>query len=132
MNKKSKKTLLKGTFLLLIMTPFLEINYADLLNFFIFLLISYIFLFFYIYYKSKQSILMMENDLLITAPLKRISIKYSDILRTFNRSGFLQRKFNLETIYIITRKINYAIRDIDSNAKLFDSIKEKIMINKII
>lgn len=75
---------------------------------------------------------MMENDLLITAPLKRISIKYSDILRTFNRSGFLQRKFNLETIYIITRKINYAIRDIDSNAKLFDSIKEKIMINKII
>lgn len=131
MNKKSIKTLLKGTILIMIISLFLEINYADILNYLVFLLISYLILIGYIYYKTKQSFEIGEDGVSISVPFRKGKVRYSEIIRVFSHSGYLQRKFALETVFIITRRGNYVIKDLEIPNHVVSDIEEKIDLKKL-
>lgn len=126
MSRKSIKTLIKGTILLAVISLFLEINYADFLNYLIFIAVSYLMLLVYVFYKSRLGWRVSEEALQIISPFRITATRYTDIIRVFSHSGYLQRRFSLETIYIITRRGNLAIRDIETGSNVLDEIKSRM------
>ncbi|AAT42798.1 hypothetical membrane spanning protein [Picrophilus oshimae DSM 9789] len=121
-----EKTLIKITILVLIFSLFLEISYKNILNYLIFLGIVYLSAAFYLLYKMSVKVDLNDDFLYIRNFFRSRQIKYKNIDEIFTNSGFLQRRFGLMSIYIITRSGNYLIKDIPDSERIFKEIEEKI------
>ncbi|MGC9153102.1 MAG: PH domain-containing protein [Vulcanisaeta sp.] len=108
-----KKTLIKGTILLAVITPFLEITPSRIINYAIFVVIWYVLLIIYILWKRYHEYCIHEGNIIIKNPLSTKKINKSQISDCFISQGFLARRFNCGSIYVITtqRKV-YMLRDI--------------------
>jgi len=124
MNKSITKTLIKGTFLVLVFSLFLRIDYKTFFNYLIFLSIFYLFLFLYIFFKLgfKYNINADCIEIIYPLKLKTLKIKYNLITDIFYNSGFLQKRFNLYTIYIINKRKNIMIKDINDPDRIIEKI----------
>ncbi|SMD31559.1 PH domain-containing protein [Picrophilus oshimae DSM 9789] len=125
-----EKTLIKITILVLIFSLFLEISYKNILNYLIFLGIVYLSAAFYLLYKMSVKVDLNDDFLYIRNFFRSRQIKYKNIDEIFTNSGFLQRRFGLMSIYIITRSGNYLIKDIPDSERIFKEIEEKIRESK--
>ncbi len=126
-----EKTLIKITILVLIFSLFLEISYKNIFNYLIFLGIVYFTAAIYIFYKMSTKVYVNDDFLYIKNFFRSRAIRYSNINEVFTSSGFLQRRFGLMSIYIITKAGNYLIKDMPDSEKIFKEIQEKVnIVNK--
>ncbi|MCL5665816.1 MAG: hypothetical protein M1315_03145 [Candidatus Thermoplasmatota archaeon] len=121
-----KKTLLKGTVVILVFSAFLEISSKTLLNYFIFLAVFYAMLLFYIQYKRTTRFILLNDSMEIRTYFGKKAIKYSNIVKVFSNSGMLQRKFGLFSIYVIAKGRNYLLRDLPENSSFLSDLARNL------
>ena len=69
---------------------------------------------------------MHDDYILVKNFFSSHTIKYENITDFFSNDGFLQRKFNLISIYIITKHKNYLLKDLPNGQKIFENIEDKL------
>ncbi len=129
--KSIEKTLIKITILILIFSVFLEIDYRNLLSYFIFLGVFYLFGFLYIFYKMSYKVSTDDQFIYIKTLFSTHQINYNTIKDFFSNEGYLQRKFNLMSIYIITYHKNYLLKDLPDAEKIYRDIEIELKANNI-
>ncbi len=123
--KSIEKTLIKITILVIIFSVFLEINYHNFVNYLIFLVFVYIIGFLYILYKTTLKVEIYDDFINIKTLFSLRTIKYSNIMDFFSNVGYLQKKFGLISIYIITKNKNYVLKDMPDGKKILSDIEMK-------
>lgn len=126
MRKSALKTLVKATIILAVFSLFLEINEKKIIDYLIFVLLWYILLSFYIYWKMLYKYEITDDRLVVKNPLRTFRSPYSEIIQCFYNQGFLQKKFGLYTVYIISRRGNVLIKDITNGMEIVQQINEKM------
>lgn len=126
MNRSIEKTLLKGTILLLLFSLFLEIGPNSILNYLEFVLIWYILLFIYIRIKLSNRYVAGEESIQTFNMFGGKTLKYDAINLVFVRVGFLQKRFGLSTVFIISTRFNVLIRDVENGQNIADKINKKL------
>lgn len=124
MNKSTIKTLLKGTIVLVLFSLLLEINLANLENYAIFVLIWYVILFLYVYSKESIRFEIGKESLVLKGFMGTKTILFGEIDLVFFKSGFLQKLFNLGSVYIISKRTSIVIRDKLDYEQLTQKINE--------
>jgi membrane protein YdbS with pleckstrin-like domain len=123
--KSIEKTLIKITILVAILSVFMRID-GNIINYLIFLAIVYIFAFIYILFKMSYKIEVYDNYIYIKNFIASHTIRYKNIKDLFITEGYLQRKFNLHSIYIITNGKNYLIKDLPSAVSIYKDIEAEL------
>lgn len=126
MNRSTEKTLLKGTILLLLFSFFLEIGPNSILNYLEFVLIWYVLLFVYIRVKLSNRYVAGEESIQTFNLFGGKTLRYDAINLVFVRAGFLQRRFGLSTVFIISTRFNILIRDVQNGQNIADKINKKL------
>ena len=121
--KGIEKTLLKITILVVIFSLFLELNTKNILNYFIFLGVVYAISFLYILFKMSYKVEVYDDHVFIKNFFASHTIKYQNITDFFITEGYLQRKFGLHSIYIITKTKNYLLKDLPEAEKIHNNIE---------
>ncbi len=121
--KGIEKTLLKITILVVIFSVFLELNTKDILNYFIFLGVVYAISSLYILFKMSYRVEVYDDHVFIKNFFASHTIKYQNITDFFITEGYLQRKFDLHSIYIITKTKNYLLKDLPEAEKIHNNIE---------
>jgi membrane protein YdbS with pleckstrin-like domain len=121
--KGIEKTLLKITILVVIFSVFLELNTKDILNYFIFLGVVYAISSLYILFKMSYRVEVYDDHVFIKNFFASHTIKYQNITDFFITEGYLQRKFGLHSIYIITKTKNYLLKDLPEAEKIHNNIE---------
>ncbi len=122
---KASKTIIKGTIIIAVFSIFLKINPHTIFNYLIFLIIAYFSLFLYILWKRSYTYTIAEDKIIIRSPLKRKTVKYSEISDEFISSGFLAKRFNCGSIYLISNRNSvYILRDIENPEKIENEIRK--------
>jgi hypothetical protein len=125
---KVSKTIIKGTIVIAIFSLFLKINSHTIFNYLIFLSIAYFSLLLYMFWKRSHIYEITDNEILIKSPLNKKIINYSEIDDEFVSSGFLARRFNCGSIYIISKKRNVnIIRDVENPENIENEIRKHIL-----
>ncbi len=125
MFKATLKTLTKATILLAIFSLFLEINEKKIFDYLIFVLLWYILLYFYIIWKNSYKYELGDDVLIVKNPLRTFKSPYSEIIQCFCNEGLLQKRFGLWTVYIISRRGNVLIKDVQNGQELVKEIEER-------
>ncbi len=131
MNKSVEKTLLKGTILLALFSILLEISLNTLLDYGIFVGLWYAMLTSYIAIKQTYKYEIGEDSILTSSFFGLRSLRYTEINLVFVRSGFLQKKFGLSTVFIISTRYNVLIRDVSTGESIKKQVTEKMDSAKI-
>ncbi|ARD84566.1 PH domain-containing protein [Ferroplasma acidiphilum] len=126
-----EKTLIKITILVVIFSVFLRINNKTILNYLIFLGVVYLVSILYILYKMSYKVEIYEDHLYIKNFFASHIVKYQNIKDFFITEGYLQRKFGLHSIYIITKTKNYLLKDLPDAEKIHDDIQIQLNNNNI-
>ena len=121
--KGIEKTLLKITILVVIFSVFLELNTKDILNYFIFFGVVYAISSLYILFKMSYRVEVYDDHVFIKNFFASHTIKYQNITDFFITEGYLQRKFGLHSIYIITKTKNYLLKDLPEAEKIHNNIE---------
>jgi len=121
--KGIEKTLLKITILVVIFSIFLELNTQNILNYFIFLGVVYAISSLYILFKMSYRVEVYDDHVFIKNFFASHTIKYQNITDFFITEGYLQRKFGLHSIYIITKTKNYLLKDLPEAEKIHNNIE---------
>jgi hypothetical protein len=123
---KISKTIVKGTFLILIFSIFL--NVSEIENFIAFLLISFSLLLSYSSLKYLNYYEIEETYIVVHNLLSTKRIEYSEIEDGFLSQGLLARKFNCGSIYIVLKggKGVKILKDIPEPEKIEEVIKQRI------
>jgi len=121
--KGIEKTLLKITILVVIFSIFLELNSKNILNYFIFLGVVYAISSLYILFKMSYRVEVYDDHVFIKNFFASHTIKYQNITDFFITEGYLQRKFGLHSIYIITKTKNYLLKDLPEAEKIHNNIE---------
>lgn len=121
---KVSKTIIKGTIIIAIFSIFLNINSHTVFDYLIFLAIEYFSIFLYILWKRSYTYEIMEDKIVIKSPFGQKIIKYSEISDEFISSGFLAKRFNCGSIYLILNKNTACIiKDVENPEKIEDEIR---------
>ena len=118
MRKTTLKTLVKATIILAVFSLFLEINEKKIIDYLIFVLLWYLLLSFYIYWKRLYKYEITDDRLIVKNPLRTFSSPYSEIVHCFYNQGFLQKKFGLYNVYVISRRGNVLIKDVANGMEI--------------
>lgn len=123
---KISKTIVKGTFLILIFSIFLNVSKIE--NFIEFLLISFSLLLSYSLLKYLNYYEIGETYIVVHNLLSTKRIEYSEIEDGFLSQGLLARKFNCGSIYIILKggKGVEILKDIPEPEKIEEVIRQRI------
>ncbi|ARM75428.1 PH domain-containing protein [Acidianus manzaensis] len=123
-----KKTILKGAILILIFSIFLEVS--KVIDFLIFLGLSFSLLLAYALYKKIYTYEIDDNNIKIKSPFEKKIIPYNSIEDYFTSVGFLAKKFNCGSIYLILKNNKVEIlKDIPNPEKIEEEIT-KFITNK--
>jgi hypothetical protein len=107
-----RKTVIKGTILLVILTPFLEITPSKIINYLIFVAIWYALLSVYMVWKRSYTYCIDDYAITIKGLYRERKIEKSQISDCFISQGFLARYFNCGSIYVIVKGRVVILRDI--------------------
>lgn len=129
--KGIEKTLIKITILVVIFSVFLRLNSKTIFNYLIFLGVIYLISILYILFKMSYRVEVYDDHLYIKNFFASHTIKYGNIKDFFITEGYLQRKFGLHSIYIITRAKNYLLKDLPDAEKIHDDIQIELDNNNI-
>ncbi|NON62034.1 MULTISPECIES: hypothetical protein [Acidianus] len=92
----------------------MEISPEKILNYLIFVGIWYLLLFIYIIWKRSFKYKIEDCQFTIQSPLSRpIKLSCNEIKENFVSQGFLAKKFGCASLYLITEKNTYIIKDVD-------------------
>ena len=124
---KISKTIVKGTFLILIFSIFF-LNVSKIENFIEFLLISFSLLLSYSSLKYLNYYEIGETYIVVHNLLSTERIEYSEIEDEFLSQGLLARKFNCGSIYTVLKggKGVEILKDIPEPEKIEEVIKQRI------
>jgi len=129
--KAIEKTLIKITILVVIFSVFLRINNKTVYNYLLFLGFIYLISVLYILFKMSYRVEIYDDHLFIKNFFSSHTIRYQNIKDFFITEGYLQRKFGLHSIYIITRSKNYLLKDLPNAEKIHDDIQVELNNNNI-
>lgn len=129
--KAIEKTLIKITILVVIFSVFLRINNKTVYNYLLFLGFIYLISVLYILFKMSYHVEIYDDHLYIKNFFASHTIRYQNIKDFFITEGYLQRKFGLHSIYIITRSKNYLLKDLPNAEKIHDDIQVELNNNNI-
>jgi len=107
-----RKTVIKGTILLVILTPFLEITPSKIINYLIFVAIWYALLSVYMVWKRSYTYCIDDYAITIKGLYRERRIEKSQISDCFISQGFLARYFNCGSIYVIVKGRVVILQDI--------------------
>lgn len=124
--KSIEKTLLKITILVAVFSVFLEINNKNILNYLIFLGVIYLISMLYIMFKMSYKVEVYDDHIFIKNFFVSHTVRYKNIKDFFITEGYLQRKFGLHSIYIITRTKNYLLKDLPDAEKIHQNIEMEL------
>lgn len=106
-----KKTIVKGTILILVFSSFLDVS--RVVNFLIFLALAFLTLLVYAFWKRAHEYTIAEDSITISSPLEKRKIPYSSIADHFVSVGFLAKRFHVGSVYLILKDTRVEIlRDI--------------------
>ena len=123
---KISKTIVKGTILILIFSSFL--NVSKIVNFLIFLTLSFSLLLLYSLFKYLTYYEIKDDSIIIHGLISTKKISYEEIEDGFLSQGWLARKFNCGSIYLFLKSKRVEIlRDIPDPLKIENEIKRKVV-----
>ncbi len=117
------KTTLKATILIAIFSVFLEISPKNFTNYLIFLLTSYLLVALYILWKRNYKFIITDSEIEVKNFFLNHTILSRNVSEAFSTQGYLQKKFGLESIYIISRGRNLLIKDKPLGNKIHSDLK---------
>lgn len=120
------KTTIKATILIAIFSIFLEVTPKNFLNYLIFLTVSYALVIIYIMWKRNFKYTITDSDIEVRNFLVYHKILSRNITEIFATSGYLQRRFGLESIYIISKGKNLLIKDKPFNNDIHKDLKKLV------
>ena len=127
MNKHGiEKTTLKSVLALLVFSTVLEISAKNLTDYLIFVGIWFAMTFAYEAYKYSSKFDLTTEGIQITTFFKKSLIYYFNIKDAFIIEGFLQKRFALSSVYIVTARGAIGIRDTENGKELLNEIEEHI------
>lgn len=118
------KTTIKATILIALFSVFLEISPKNFINYLIFLLISYLLVILYLLWKRNYKFTITDSEIEVKNFLLYHTILTKNVSEAFVSQGYLQKKFNLESIYIISRGRNILIKDKPLGNRFHDELKK--------
>ncbi|MBP1357388.1 MAG: PH domain-containing protein [Sulfolobus sp.] len=119
-----KKTVVKGTIVLLIFSSVLEISPQKIINYLIFVGVWYLTLLAYILWKRSYIYCIDSDNIHIKGILTERYIRYSDISEAFVSQGFLAKRFKCGSVYLITPRRVEIIKDIQDPEKVYQEIEK--------
>ena len=120
------KTAIKATILIAIFSIFLEVTPKNFLNYLIFLSVSYGLVVIYILWKRNFKFTITDSDIEVRNFMVYHKILSRNISEVFATRGYLQRKFGLESIYIISKGRNLLIKDKPLNNDIHRDLKKLV------
>ena len=120
------KTTIKATILIAIFSIFLEVTPRNFLNYLIFLSVSYALVIIYIMWKRNFKFIITDSEIEVRNFMVYHKILSGNITEVFATSGYLQRKFGLESIYIISKGKNLLIKDKPLNNDFHKDLKKLV------
>ncbi len=116
------KTILKATILIAIFSLFLEISPKNILNYMLFLGISYILVLMYIIWKRNYKYFISDSEIRVRNFLMDHTILVGNVGEAFLNQGYFQRRFNLRSIYIISKGRNLLIKDLPPESQIITDL----------
>ncbi|MCY0852423.1 MAG: PH domain-containing protein [Thermoplasma acidophilum] len=127
MNKRGyAKTTIKSLIALLIFSSVIEISSKNIYNYLIFVATWLGLTAIYEVYKYSTKYTLEDDGVHVKSPLKSNLIYYHNIRDVFMTEGFLQRRFGLSSVYIITPKEAIAVRDLNNGKEFLNLIEDHI------
>lgn len=116
-----KKTIVKGTILILIFSSFLDVS--KIFNFLIFLALAFLTLLGYAFWKRIYKYQIDEDSVIISSFFETKRVPYSSIDEYFISVGFLAKRFHCGSVYLIlnNRKVEI-LKDIPNPEKAEEEI----------
>ncbi|GGM67735.1 hypothetical protein GCM10007108_02210 [Thermogymnomonas acidicola] len=116
------KTLIKGTILVAIFSIFLDISRRTFISYLEFLGVTYLLLAIYIWWKTTVRVIINSDQVEVKSFLSTKRFRISDIQDLFYNQGILQRKFDLISIYVITKRGNILIKDLRDGRHVYEAL----------
>ena len=127
MNKNGiLKTTIKSMIALLVFSSVLEISSRTLENYLIFVGIWLIITLLYELYKYSTRYSLTERGVLIKSPIRTNLVAYPTIKEVFKVQGYLQKKFGLASVYVVTQKGVIAVRDLTDGNTFLEQVRSRI------
>jgi uncharacterized membrane protein YdbT with pleckstrin-like domain len=105
LRSNSTKSLLKATFALAVLTPFLELSYAHIPNYLIFAGFYYLFVGFYMYFKEATEYKIDDAGIHIKRFRRNeVTITYDNVMGLSTAQGILAKRFKVGTVYVELKK----------------------------
>jgi hypothetical protein len=132
------KTFVKGAIGIALFSIFLEVNASNIVNYLIFVLVSFLLVALYSLYKRSSNYKLGDEALIITRPLRASRrVRYADIADLSVSQGILARRFHCGTVFVIMKsgRGSYAVagggfaealRDVKEPAKVYDEIASRL------
>lgn len=125
-NRGIKKTTIKSLIVLALFSLVLEISSKTIINYLIFVALWLIVTMAYELYKYSTKYSIIAEGVTIKSPIKSKIIYNSSIKETFIVEGYLQKKFGLSSVYLVTHNGVIALRDITDGRNFLDSVNRGI------
>jgi uncharacterized membrane protein YdbT with pleckstrin-like domain len=132
------KTFVKGTIGLAVFSIFLEVNASNLVNYFIFLGISYVLLFVYMILKRSATYRIDESGISMERPFQReVRVAYENVHGLSYAQGMLAKRFGCGSVYIELKRGKgthralgggeaLALRDVARPVEVYNEISDRI------
>ncbi|MDG6981164.1 MAG: PH domain-containing protein [Nitrososphaerota archaeon] len=100
-----RKSLIKGTLAIALLTPFLQINPSTYVKFVIFLVLAYGLIGAYMIFKGSTVYVLGESGIAIRRPLRKEEfVAYTNIQELSIAQGMLAKRFRCGSIYVALKK----------------------------
>ncbi len=127
MNRQGiEKTTIKSVIALLVFSAVLEINAKNIVDYLIFVVLWFAMTVVYEFYKYTSTHLLTDEGVQMKTIFKTRLVYYFNIRDAFIVEGFLQRRFGLSSVYVVTPKGAIGIRDVKDGRILLNEIEARM------
>ncbi len=121
-----KKTTIKSLIALAVFSLVLEISSRTIINYLIFVAIWFVMTILYEVYKYAAEYAATESGVIIKTPIKSKFVTFPQIKEAFIVEGYLQKKFGLASVYLVTSKEVLALRDLKDGQAFLNEVNRKL------
>ena len=122
-----KKTIIKGTIILVVFSFFLEITPSKIINYMVFVALWYVMLGLYMLWKRLREYCIEDNSITIRGFTGIKTVDFGQVVDCFVSQGILARRFNCGSIYLILRNGRVIImRDIPQPNVYYEIICKRV------
>jgi membrane protein YdbS with pleckstrin-like domain len=126
-----KKTTIKSLIALALFSLVLEISSKTILNYLIFVTLWITMTILYEIYKYAAIYSITDRGVFIKTPIKSRLVTYSQMKETFIVEGYLQKRFGLSSVYLVTSKGVMALRDLNDGNAFLKEVNRKLGMEQI-